>query len=325
MRPVAHATSTQTAHVASSTASSSASSSASSATSTPSLYEAQRDELLAVLETDGAHWALTELERRIKADPAVSGVCHAIAHDLGHAALAAAKGKAAKALDDRDDVCGGGFTHGVIEVALGDSTDPARDLLRVCAPRQDGSCFHGVGHGLMFASGMNVKESLRLCDLAPDDVLSHRCAEGVFMQLFSGDVAGGHMSGRKVVLPAEARSTCESTRSTYQANCWFYSPNTWLAANPEDFSGALVWCADATSALGRSSCARGTGSRTVKYHPDDLTVGEKACKESGDLMPDCVAGMASYWSVHWKGEVPSSDLCERLASARLRTTCKYVT
>ena len=287
-----------------------------------SLYETTRDDLLGVLAERGPRAALAALDRLIRTQPAVSGLCHAVAHDLGHAALARYDGDASRALRDRDDVCGGGYTHGVVEMALGSSKNPARDLLRVCAPRQDGSCFHGVGHGLMFATGMRPGASLRLCDRSPDSTLAHRCAEGVFMQLFSGDAAAGHMAADSSMTSDEARAQCQSTRSTYQANCWFYSPNIWLAESPDDFTGALAWCAGAGSSLGRTSCARGAGSRTVKYHPDDLSIGERACAASGPLARDCVGGMASYWSVHWKGERPASDLCHRLQSRRMRSLCQ---
>ena len=291
----------------------------------PGAYEATRDAVLATLSASGPADALAELDQLIQDDPSVSGICHAVAHDLGHAALAWAGGDASRALSDRDDVCGGGYTHGIIEYALGESTNVKRDLLTICAPKQDGSCFHGVGHGLMFATDMNPRKSLRLCDLAPDSLLAHRCAEGVYMQLFSGDIAAAHAAGADLPTLENARAECEGTRETYQANCWFYSPNVWLAERPDDFLGAMDWCRAASTELGRASCIRGTGSRAVKYHPDDLSVAERVCAQAGANRADCVGGMASYWSVHWKGEVPRSDLCDRLGKKRLAAICRQVT
>jgi len=295
------------------------------AVAAPGAYESTRDAVLSVLTVRGPADALQELDRLIRTDPSVSGICHAVAHDLGHAALELVDGDAARALSDRDDVCGGGYTHGIIEYALGESTNVKRDLVRICAPDQDGSCFHGIGHGLMFATDMNPRKSLRLCDAAPDSTLAHRCAEGVYMQLFSGDIAAAHAAGADLPSLDQARAECESTRATYQANCWFYSPNVWLAEHPDDFSGALDWCQGATTDLGRASCTRGTGSRAVKYHPDDLSVAEQVCGSAPSNRSDCVAGMASYWSVHWRGEVPARDLCSRLESRSLGRVCKQVT
>lgn len=289
------------------------------------LYRVTSAELVALLDERGAVVALAELDRRITADPRLGGVCHAIAHDLGHAAFAAADGRAARALKNRDDVCGGGFTHGIVEMALGSSDHPVRDLLTICAPAQDGSCFHGVGHGVMFATGMDVGRSLALCDRTPSSLLAARCGEGVFMQLFSADVAGGHaaMTMTTDVTPVGARNTCADTRLLYAASCWFYAPTVWLSERPDDFTGAMGWCRTAPSSLGRQMCAKGVGSRTIKYHPDDPTVGARVCEKAGQLMDPCLAGMGSYWSVH--RDRPGRDVCRRLGDATLAARCRRVT
>jgi len=291
------------------------------------VYTQVRDELLAVQREQGSAAALEELDVRSRADAELGGVCHAIAHDLGHQALELAGGKPGAALTVRNDVCGGGFTHGVIEDALATSKNPARDLLRICAPRQDGSCFHGVGHGVMFATGLDVGKSLELCDRAPSTILSVRCGEGVFMQLFSADVAGGHTAGKGASPETvdTASGTCASIRMPYAGSCWFYAPTLWLAAHPDDFAGAMGWCAKAPSTFGQQLCAKGVGSRTIKYHPDDPTIGARVCADARTLMNSCLAGMGSYWSVHHKGQRPASDVCSRLGNARLERRCLQVT
>lgn len=287
-------------------------------------YERVRDELLDLLARKGVSAALTELGRRSSREPKVAGVCHAIAHDLGHAALMAAAGRISEVLGERDDVCGGGFTHGAIELALGASKNPARDLLTICAPTQDGSCFHGVGHGLMFATGMDVEKSLALCDRAPRRTLSIRCGEGVFMQLFSADVAGGHMGGAGATHHStdDAARTCARTRSSYQETCWFYSPTVWLGLHPEDFSGALRWCE--AQGRGLAMCTKGLGSRTIKYHPEDPRIGARICRTARDV-DSCLSGMGSYWSVHWSGERAPRDVCSRLGDSTLERRCRAVT
>jgi hypothetical protein len=288
------------------------------------LYSTTSMELILLERRKGPRAALAELERRIAADPRLAGLCHAVAHDLGHEAMDEADGNTPAALSARNDVCGGGYTHGIIEVALGNSSHPAKDLLKVCAPRQDGSCFHGVGHGLMFATGMDVQRSLRLCDRAPAALLASRCGEGVFMQLFGSDVSGGHSAGASAPTLQVARSTCLHTRLPYAANCWFYAPTVWLTERPDDFAGAMSWCASAGRSFGEQMCARGVGSRTIKYHPDDPRIGAAVCAASGDLTDPCLAGMGSYWSVHLNGKMPPSDVCGHLGAARLEERCLAV-
>lgn len=282
-------------------------------------YALARADVLALQQSAGTERALARLSE-LAADDNISAVCHALAHDLGHVALAAADGNVAVALTERDDVCGGGFIHGVIERALGDSAHPRRDLLAVCAPVQEGTCWHGVGHGAMFATGMDVDASLALCDRAPSVDLRVRCGEGVFMQLFNAEsvVAG------TVDLPSldAAHAQCTRTPHRYAANCWFYAPNVWLAQFPEDFTGAMRWCSSAPSEVGRDLCARGVGSRTIKRHATQPSIGEQVCAASGELMDACLGGMASYWSVHWEGERSPRSMCRELTE--LRERCRAV-
>jgi hypothetical protein len=296
------------------------------------LYEANRDEILAVGARKGPAAALRMLDRRIRRTPALAGVCHPIAHDLGHQAVELGGGGidgAQAALTDRDDVCGGGYTHGAIELALGKSTDPERDLLRVCAPANDGSCFHGVGHGLMFATGMHVRRSLDLCDGSPTRTLAARCGEGVFMQLFSADLSAGHTSDDDAPDvardPDAASATCQRVRDAYAPNCWFYAPTVWLAAHPDDFAGALAWCRAEATGDGRQLCARGVGSRSVKYHPDDVTIGARICASAPRLADSCFQGMGSYWSVHHRGRKPPIGVCRHIQGADLADRCRAAT
>ncbi len=292
------------------------------------LFDTTRAEVTAEQSAHGNGAALALLEQRIGEIPALEGVCHAIAHELGHAAVMKADANARTAIAEGSEVCGGGYTHGVVEMALGDSKHIERDLLRICAPANTGSCFHGVGHGAMFATGMDVDESMRLCDLAPSRMLSARCGEGIFMQLFSSDLSAQHVAGEQATdishHPNQAGAYCRTIRTDYAPNCWFYAPTVYLAESPDDYPGAMAWCREAGSELGRQVCARGVGSRTVKYHPDDLTIGAGVCAAAGALKDSCLQGMGSYWSVHHGGEVPSSDVCRHLPGKRLRADCRRV-
>ncbi len=277
-------------------------------------------QLLDVQRTQGTKAALARLDQLAHADDTVAGVCHAVAHDLGHAALAQANDSVSAALRERSDVCGGGYIHGVIERALAASSDPQRDILRVCAPRQEGICWHGVGHGAMFVTDMNVSRSLALCAKAPSTLLEHRCGEGVFMQRFNAESAG--TGGAASALPSldATAALCRRTTGGQQGNCWFYAPNVWLAAHPDDFAGAMGWCAAQGDSSARQVCAKGVGSRTVKRHPGNLAVGAGVCRAAGALRGPCLAGMGSYWSVHWEGRVSPISVCDRLGD--LRSACR---
>ena len=292
-----------------------------------SLFSQVSGQLRDIQDQQGSAAALAELDRLLEVEPAISRICHAIAHELGHRALTIAQGKAAVALAARNDTCGGGFTHGVVENALADAKDPSREMLRLCAPNQDGSCWHGIGHGLMFANEMDPDSSNTQCDKAPSRYLANRCGEGVYMQLFSPDLAAHHAGGDPTLArdPERAMRQCARTRATYRANCWFYAPIVWLTANPERFIDGISWCAQARPKSAAEMCAKGMGSRAVKYHPDDLRIAATTCAAAGRLQDPCLLGMASYWSVHHKGAVAPGDVCGHLPVGPIRQRCSHVT
>ena len=288
-------------------------------------YQTVSQAALAIEQKKGPEAALDYLDKQILNFPSVSGICHAVAHDIGHASLDHFGGVVAKALAVRNDVCGGGYVHGVVEQALAGSTDIAHDLLRVCAPNQDGSCWHGVGHGVMFATKYNLGRTLKLCRSAPSIRLAIRCSEGVFMQLFTLDDGIGHAAGQGFVLPAptSAARTCAKTPSTFADTCWFYSTTVWLQLHPDDWKGLVTWCRSQSGVDAKSSCLRGVGSRLVKYHPDKISFGANICSRVGErYVTDCLRGMGSYWSVNWKGKKEQSDVCRHIDDSDLASRCR---
>lgn len=277
-----------------------------------------------MLRADGPAASLEELSARVEKSPELQAVCHSVAHDLGHAALANLGGDADNALALRNDVCGGGYTHGVVEMALADSTDAAADMLAIC-DRSDGPCWHGVGHGLMFSQAYDVDRAEGLCRGAPSVRMVARCAEGVYMQLFTLDDGAAHVAGPAFQMPtsATAAQSCERTVDPFAWACWYYSPTVWLQERPEDWDGAVRWCDALDSVSGRGTCVAGVGSRAVKHHIDDIPFAAGVCRRApADVRNRCLAGMGSYWAVHWHGEKSRDSICSLLDDPGLARTCR---
>jgi hypothetical protein len=289
-------------------------------------YLVLRDATMPILQTGGAGKALAELERRIRANPDYSGVCHAVAHELGHAEYARLAGNVAAAMDGRNDVCGSGYLHGLVEIALGKSKNIGKSMMRICAPAQEGTCLHGVGHGVMFATSMDVKKSERLCSQFGDIKQQARCAEGVYMQLWTPDGGARHAAGPNApeVSTASALRECNRAKDPYKTACWFYTPTIVLNGQPYDWQAAVDWCAKTIKdPEGRSTCSTGLGSRAVKYQPSDITAAYAICQRlPGNLEANCLRGMGAYWSVHWKGRKAPITVCDRIKPAKAAARCR---
>jgi hypothetical protein len=122
------------------------------------------------------------------ADPA----CHRVAHFIGAGALVRLGGNVARALAAGDATCWSGYYHGVLERALvrAKSLEPAA-LARVarplCADRSVRpivlyGCLHGLGHGLMIATGLNLPIALEVCGRLTIWWDRDACRGGVFME-----------------------------------------------------------------------------------------------------------------------------------------------
>jgi hypothetical protein len=276
--------------------------------------------------------ALADLDRITRSSPYVDGFCHPVAHEIGHAALAKYHGDFGRAASYRNDVCGSGYLHGVVEEKLSQSPNPSTAVTTLCAPAQTASCIHGIGHGAMFVAGLDVRGAERLCDRFPQTYQVVACSEGVFMQLFEPDETDPKALAKLPAdkLAAEPLYPCPEQPSIYQSACYFYAPSYFLqlhdyTAHPGAFVQALAWCLRAPSAGGRSDCTRGTGSRLMKYNIDRPAWTAAQCeKASSGQRSDCVSGMVSYWNVNYHDKSAGSKLCPQL-SGQARRICSTAT
>ena len=110
-------------------------------------YETVKDELERMVKADGPRAALDRLIQIFASDEELAGLCHPLAHEVGHAAQEALGFTGALAL--QDDVCGSGYVHGVIEQELADHIHDFESRFPTLCPSDDARCFHGLGHGLM--------------------------------------------------------------------------------------------------------------------------------------------------------------------------------
>lgn len=291
-----------------------------------------RAHLVAELDATDPRTALADLDRITRRQPLASRFCHAVAHELGHAALAKYHGDFAKAVSYQNDVCGSGYLHGVVEEKLSQAADPATAVTTLCSPQQTDSCLHGIGHGAMFVSDLDVTRAEHLCDRFPQTGQVVSCSEGLFMQLFEPDESDPHAMAQLPAqrLAAEPFYPCPDQPGVYQSACYFYAPAYFLqrhdyATHPESFAAALRWCRSAPSADGRATCTRGAGSRLMKYTMDRPGwVGEQCLAAAAWQRGLCMDGAVSYWDVNFADSSARSRLCPQLAPAA-RRLCESAT
>ena len=279
-------------------------------------YESVRAELLGIVEHEGVQRALVVFRERIVTLPLLSGLCHPLAHEIGHAAYD--KYGLEGAIDVSDDICGSGYLHGVIETHFAHVEDIKTALTMTCPP-EAGKCFHGLGHGLMYASRNNVPQSLSYCDLLSQRSERVQCAEGVFMENVNTDFT---MHPTQFLRAEDPFYPCADQPDRYKAACAFYAPRFYIRLHPDAYREALAWCSGVNGY--RSACAKGVGSVAMKQNMHHPKFAEQVCLASNDAQRQpCIEGLVSYYIVHFASAEKGESLCPLLQEAH-RTTCERV-
>ena len=132
---------------------------------------------------DGPKKALEELDKLSATNGTVAADCHPIAHKIGAGGLLHYKGDVGKAFADGSATCGSGYYHGLLQWKLaGVRADQVAGIAStVCKdPKIEANAFiyyqcnHGLGHGLMLYTGLDLPAGARLLPQAADrDGLGH--------------------------------------------------------------------------------------------------------------------------------------------------------
>lgn len=273
-----------------------------------SAYVAARTEVFQVLHRQGLLPAVEKLRAIAASDQAeLVAKCHGLAHELGHEALRKLGFSAAFAV--QDDVCGSGYIHGVVEARFeGVTADQLPTLVRTTCAADDARCFHGLGHGLMVATGNDRLAALNWCRTVRAGFARIQCFEGVFMEHFAAE---GHHDG--AVLSADHLfDACHAEPDPERSVCAFYAPRAWLQAHAFAYDQVFAWCRS-EAGKAQDACLKGAGSAAMKYQVYDPSLAAVVCaRQSGLARRYCVEGATSYLIVHHARTGQGSAFCDML-------------
>lgn len=212
----------------------------------------------------------------IEANSALARDCHDMAHDLGHRAYELYGFSGAMTFGDpnrlsntsTDDICAGGYMHGILEELFLHQPELKDAPGSVCAGVpyiNRGSCFHGVGHGLMFANKRDVPTSLTTCKSLAHREDAHRCYEGVWMEMFWGNVehAGSNSLGWTLEDPL---APCKRAGLEEKPACFLYAHLGYLRTHKADYAGMVALCtANNLEKKDEQFCLKGVGITMMKH------------------------------------------------------------
>lgn len=140
---------------------------------------------------DGPKEALDKLAELSGTNPIVQGGCHPIAHKIGAGGLLHFEGNVGEAFAAGNGTCGSGYYHGLLQWKLaGVRADQVGGVASTACMDEEiranafnyYQCNHGLGHGLMLYTALDLPKALDYCHQLNTESDSVMCSGGVFME-----------------------------------------------------------------------------------------------------------------------------------------------
>jgi len=272
---------------------------------------------------DGPKKALDLLARDDVSISDVHADCHQISHAVGHGGLAHFKGNAAEALAQGSMTCNSGYYHGVIERAFAGVpreriTGISRRLCTTPSVTKEEfllyQCVHGLGHGLMIYSGLDLPWSLKVCDRLRTSFDRVSCTGGVFMQnLMPGMGTSRYLKKKDPLYP------CTAVSERHKVYCYLMVTSRINELDGYDWRKTAAWCRRSESGWVKT-CFESFGrdaSGFSQYQPK-RTIG--LCLQAGANAGDCIYGAARDYGNNYAGGPEASRLCTA-SPVRYRGSC----
>lgn len=210
----------------------------------------QRDLLLQKMDRDDPNSIFTVISL-IEADPELAKNCHDIYHDTWHKSYELYGFSTAITLSymespDRaaiSSICAWGYMHGILEALYLYHPELKTNPEKVCNTVPDkykDSCFHWLGHGLMFAYSRNLEKSLWWCRVISSNHFINQCFEWVWMELFWWNT--DHFWDDSLWWDLEKPfQSCENAKIDAKSSCYMYTPLWYLRTH---LRSATQWFID---------------------------------------------------------------------------------
>ncbi|MEI7709353.1 MAG: hypothetical protein WCI76_01410 [bacterium] len=226
--------------------------------------------------------------------------CHGLLHKLGHTAFTIYGFSGA--MNISQNLCGGGFVHGIIEEKFGtlktlnNGEKIAQAMAEACDSPENQICYHGVGHGLMILLHNDSQQALKVCSSVPHPGRND-CYDGIFMHIFDNEETG---IAKNIPEHKLGLNFCKNVSFEEMDSCYFYSPR--IFAQERDMEKNSVQSCIAISAetlhifpKAKAICAMGSGHMFTKYLLPDYEKGKQSCNAFHTALRSfCVQGANMY-------------------------------
>ncbi len=210
------------------------------------------EEMDGILTSQGTEAAFARLTEAIAADPAVQGLSHVYAHNLGMRSFQY-YGSAGAAFPHCDASYESGCYHGVLQGYFDANPDfSPKDVATICDEAAGGpeygfvrfQCIHGLGHGLTMFYDHDLAKPLRYCQFLRDGWSQDSCYGGVFMENIVYSQAQQQTGGtfEDTFIREDPLYPCNVVNDRYRHSCYQMQTSVILPFVNYDYPAAFDEC-----------------------------------------------------------------------------------
>ena len=256
--------------------------------------------------------------------------CHRVAHAIGAASLERFHGSVEHTFAAGSSTCGSGYYHGVLERSLVKvrTRTPAalgRIARTLCTERTRivpwvaYQCLHGLGHGLMIATGLELAVSLATCRRLATWWDRDACRGGVFME----NLQSSYGFQSRWLRADDPVYPCNAVARGDKPRCYQMVTSRILPAVGDDWERTAEICAEVETDF-VSMCFRSFGrdasSRSLRDPTETIRLCAILRPYGGEGL--CIAGAAMDVAFNFTSGARAAELCA-VVSAGLRAPCYY--
>ena len=270
--------------------------------------------------------ALQKLAELSATSGTVAADCHPIAHKIGAGGLLHFKGDVGKAFADGDATCGSGYYHGLLQWKLaGVAADQVSAIAStVCKDATIEAnafiyyqCNHGLGHGLMLYTGLDLPQALDYCHKLQTEEDSIMCSGGVFMenQSSSFGLKSKWLSKKNLLYPCNSKLVHRSDK----LYCYLLITSHILPYVHCSWSKTADWCRKSDPGWVQY-CFQSMGrdvSGTAVHNPQQM---KDFCAQAGSGEKECLYGAIRDVMNNNSRDPNGKAFCE-IVKAKFRNYC----